>query len=114
MDTLIQVGCKDHLELEVGDVLLLKLPAIEATGYIWQVKTPRLLEHLNTANPDAYEVVTEQPAGEPPMVGKAVRQVLRFKAKAVGTELLELSYARPFGQREVAGSCRINIIIQKK
>lgn len=114
MDTLIQMGCTDSITLKSGDMLVLKLPAIEATGYIWQVKTIGMLEHLNATTPDEYEVVTVQPEGEPLMVGKAVRQVLRFRAKQEGVELLELSYARPFGQKEVADTCRIKVVVQKK
>ena len=112
MDSLQIVGCPDSITLRKGDIVVIKLPATEATGFIWQVKSTHLLRHTNADNPDEYEALTALPAEEPPLVGKAVRQVLRFQATHIGAETMELIYARPFGQKEVADSCRIKVSVE--
>jgi len=112
MDSLQIVGCPDSITLRKGDIVVIKLPATEATGFIWQVKSTHLLRHTNADNPDEYEALTAPPAEEPPLVGKAVRQVLRFQATRIGAETMELIYARPFGQKEVADSCRIKVSVE--
>ena len=100
-------GCQENVTLSKGDKLIIKMPANEGTGYVWQLKDPVNVLVSNDGDVIQYE---KQPADG--AVGKASKQLIRFTAKNVGTETLNLVYLRPFDKEEVAEKCTIHVAIQ--
>lgn len=100
-------GCQESVTLSKGQKLIVKLPATEGTGYIWQIKTP--LTVLKSIDSDVIQY-EKQPADG--AVGKTSKQLIHFTAETVGTETLNLVYLRPFDKENVADKCSIRIIVQ--
>lgn len=111
MDTLIFETCPDKITLKAGAVFVVKLPAIQGTAYVWQVKP---MKYLVLEVPDLIEY-EEEPVkeGEARMVGRSSLQVLRFKALRTGSETVELFYARPFNPGDIAKRCTFRVQIDK-
>jgi len=81
---------ESHIQLAVGDVLTLKLDATPSTGYAWTV-VRNDVALLTPLGEPRFE------RGGPPAtgpLGASGRQVFRFRAKAAGSEKLELHYRR--------------------
>ena len=107
MDTLILESCPDRVELKRGAYLILKLPAIEGTGYIWQLKSSNYLQLLSSSEYEKAPTKTDDPG----VVGAPTLQVLRFQALEPGQEAVELFYARTFGTKEVANTCKFKLTV---
>lgn len=76
-----------------GDELLLKLPAQPGTGFSWGVvQCDR--ERIEAVGESVLEDAQRQG------VGGAQAQVFRFRAKSVGTCVLELAYRRVFAPND--------------
>jgi predicted secreted protein len=107
-DALVFIGCQEQIKLAVGTVAVIKLEAIEGTGYQWLVKGPTTL--LQQIGADLLEYsASENKEGMP---GKASFQVLRFKAVTAGEEVIQLDYKRTF-EAGIEKSCIIKFIIEK-
>ena len=83
---------KDHgrqIHLQVQDVLVLRLEAIPAAGYGWQVKqnAEPQLEIID------HPIFEDSPTG---LIGAPVRERFRFRAGMAGSGELELHYQQPW------------------
>jgi predicted secreted protein len=75
-----------------GEMIEIRLPAVPATGYSWQVEAadPKVMALVDTR--------FENRSAEGPRVGAEVDQVIRMQALAEGQTEIRLSYRRPWEQ----------------
>jgi predicted secreted protein len=106
----VQVGCTHSLTIQKGQVLILKLPSIAGTGYLWLLKQPAQLLKQQDANTLNYERMEK---AEKLKVGFPQAQILTLEALELGQETLEWTYIRPTDPTQEENKCIIQITIQE-
>ena len=88
----LEKGKRANTTARPGEVVEIRLPAVPATGYSWQVEAtdPKVMSLVDTR--------FENRNAEGPRVGAEVDQVIRMKALAEGQTDIRLSYRRPWEQ----------------
>jgi predicted secreted protein len=88
----LEKGKRASTTVRPGDVVEIKLPAVPATGYSWQVEAadPKVLSLVDTR--------FESRSTDGPRVGAEVDQVITMKANGEGQTEIRLSYRRPWEQ----------------
>ena len=88
----LEKGKRASTTARPGEVVEIRLPAVPATGYSWQVEAtdPKVMSLVDTR--------FENRNAEGPRVGAEVDQVIRMKALTEGQTDIRLSYRRPWEQ----------------
>jgi len=90
LDLTEQENGKD-LRMNIGDLLVFRLPSNKSTGYSWSVATStRCL--LGQVGETGYEL----PKSAKGLVGAGGTQVWKFRALGVGSLTITFAYARPW------------------
>ena len=86
------------VELDVGDVLVVRLRGNASTGYAWGRIDDGLglLEQIRSPTPVAPAATDPETASKPPVVGGPTVQVWYFRAEKAGETELRLVYRRPW------------------
>ncbi len=100
-------GCTEAVTVTKGQLLIVKLPAISGTGYVW--KPNGTLSLLKMDMPD---IIPYEDSGADGAVGKTSKQVMTFSAEKEGVETLDLVYKRAFGNEGALEKCSIKVTIQ--
>lgn len=106
---MIAIGQKENdenAEANVGDTVILSLPASPSTGYKWQISTL----NRRILRPDATGYV---PALHPPLAQQSRGiAIFVFKAIAKGTTLLKLTYVNTSQSNPVGNGFTVHLTIQ--
>ena len=77
------------VQLELGQMLMVRLPVQAGTGYSWTASP-------DTGNLEFVDQSTLHPFGEAPTIGGGQTQMFMYRAIAPGTTTLRFIYRRPW------------------